>query len=431
MREARLLAVALGATGVLLTALASSGQEKLGLAGPGDSLRLTLLRIPEIQKELKLSADQRDKIARIAEQTKEAKKQVETDHGKSKEKGKPKAVDPAAKEQESLAREALNAELEDMERQTDRRVNAVLDSSQRTRMTQIVLRVEGPSAFLRPDLIDALNLGPAQVEAIREILNGMNTAADQYKDAQKRAFDLAKSSGESDLEKIGKEQQKGQTRAYAYKLSKQVMPEIIRQLDRRQRDRYTKLLGPPFDPTTLTGKEGRPLLDGSSDLRTSLIRQPAVQAELKLTDQQKGKLAAAAPVAKVLDSQQRARLDQIELQGAGPAALTRPEVARALRLGDEQVGQIQAVLDELLGSHQQLRESIKRAATIEGEGDIGRQEERKEQEKARLRTGSAELRGQSMQRINAMLTRKQREAFTKLLGDPFDFAKLRTQPPGP
>jgi hypothetical protein len=431
MQKARPFAVTLGVAGVFLATLAGSGQESLGLARPGESLRLTLLRTPEVRKELKLTGEQLGKIARIDEQVKEARRQVESAHGKDQGKGKPKAVDPAEKEQERVARDAMDADLGGLDRQTDRQLSAVLDKEQRARLTQIVLRVEGPSAFLTPELIDALNLGPDQVEAVRDLLDGMKATQDQYKESQKRAFELAKGSGDLDLEKIRKDQQKGQTRAYAYKLSHQVMPRIGRLLTRRQREKYNRMLGESFDLAKLTGPEGGPLIDGSADLGTSLLRQPAVQEELKLTDLQKEKLAKAEPASRVLEPRQRARLDQIALQGEGPAALTRPEVARVLRLDDEQVGQIQAILDDLSGAHQKFSESLKGAAAGFGGGDPGREAARKDQEKAQLRVGSADLRGRAMQQINATLTRGQKATFTRLLGEPFDFAKVRPQRPGP
>jgi hypothetical protein len=434
MRRAHLFAVALGAAGVFLLALAGNGQEKLGLAGPGDSLRLALLRSPEVQKALELKEEQNQRIARIRELTKEAKRQVESAHGQGKEKRKTKAVDPVAKEQERLAREAMNGDLVEVERETDRQISAVLDARQRARLTQIVLRVEGPSAFLTPELIDALGLGPDQVEAIREILDGMKGEQDQFKESQKRSFELVKAGGDFDLEKIRKDQQKAQTRAYAYRLSKQVMTQIGRVLTRRQRDKYNRMLGESFDLGRLSGPQGQPLFDDSAELGGSLLRQPAVQAELKLTAQQRERLARGERAAKVLDSGQNARLRQIALQGEGPAALTRPEVARALRLDDEQIEQIeqiQGVLDELLGAHRQLRDTLKAAPPGFDGDDPAQVARRKEQEKSRLRAGATDIRDRAMQRIDAILTRRQREAVARLFGQRFDFIKVRSLPPEP
>jgi hypothetical protein len=433
MRRAHLFAVALGATSVFLLALAGNGQEKLGLAGPGDSLRLALLRSPEVQKELALDEEQNRRIARISELTKEAKKQVESAHGKGQEKGKTKAVTPIEKEQQRLAREAMNGVLARVEQETDQQINAVLNARQRTRLTQIALRVEGPSAFLTPELIDALGLVPDQVDAIREILGGMKGEQDQFKESQKRSFELAKAGGAFDVEKIRKDRQKAQTRAYAYKLSKQVMAQIGRVLTRRQRETYNRMLGEPFELARLSGKQGLPLFDESDDLGGSLLREPAIQAELKLTPQQKERLSRGEPAAKVLDASQQTRLRQITLQSEGPAALIQPDVARALRLNDEQVQQTQDVLDELVATHRELRDTLKAAAERVNfdESDPAQAAKRKEQEKSQLRASASNLSGRAMQRINAVLSRRQREAAARLFGETFDFAKLRTPPVEP
>ncbi len=210
MNRARVFAAMMAAAGVFLLAVAGQGQENLGLAGRSDSLRLALLRTAEVQKALELKADQVQKINRIGDQAKEARKQVESASGKDKQKGKAKAVNPVAKEQERLARDAMDNLLADVSRDTDRQVNAVLDGKQRARLTQIVLRVQGPSAFRTPELIEALGLGPEQVEMIGEILDGVKAEQDQYKESQKRSSELAKASGTFELEEVRKDRQKAQ-----------------------------------------------------------------------------------------------------------------------------------------------------------------------------------------------------------------------------
>jgi hypothetical protein len=86
-------------------------------------------------------------------------------------------VVPIAKEQERIAREAMAGVFAELEQDTDQQLRAILNSRQWARLTQIVLRVEGPSAFLTPELVDALVLGPEQLELIREILAGVNADA--------------------------------------------------------------------------------------------------------------------------------------------------------------------------------------------------------------------------------------------------------------
>ena len=101
----RWLAATIAAAGVLLLALSGQGQDTIGLAGRGESLRLRLLSTPEVQKELKLSQQQVAKIDRFAAEFKTAKKEVESARGKGRENVQPKtkSVDPMVQQQERIA----------------------------------------------------------------------------------------------------------------------------------------------------------------------------------------------------------------------------------------------------------------------------------------------------------------------------------------
>ena len=222
-----------------------------------------------------------------------------------------------------------------------------------------MLRVQGPSAFLMPELSDKLGLTPDQVNAIREILGNMKGEQDRYKEVQKRSFELVKAGGEFELEKARKDQEKGQSRTFAYKLSRQAMPEIGRILTRHQRALYSRMIGEPFDLGTLTGRDGQPLIDESADLKLWLLRQPPIQQELALTPSQREQLAKDTPALKVLNSGQRTRLTQLEFQAEGVTALARPEVVRALRLEPDQLEQIRANLGGLVDESRRLGEAIK------------------------------------------------------------------------
>jgi hypothetical protein len=393
---------------------------------------VALLRTPQVQKELKLTGQQIEKVIRIAEQAKTFKKKAEEANGKGKgrDKGKAKADDPVAKEQERIAKEAMGPVFAELERDTDEQLNGILDSRQRTRLTQIVLRVEGPSAFVTPELIDALALGPEQLELIQEILGGIKTEQDAYKESRKQANELAKASGDLDLEKMRKNEEKTQTRSYSYKLNKQVMPRIGQVLTRRQRETYNRMLGEPFDLAKLSGPEGQPLIDDSAGLAGLLLREPAVQLELKLTSPQREQIAQGARSDKVLDARQRARLHQIVFQGEGLSALSRPEVVRALELDDEQVEQIQQVLTGLVGESRQLREVLK--AEVPGFEPADREQEaqRKDQERARLRSGLNDLNTRILNQVKAIFSRRQRAIFARMEGEPFDFSTIRARPPG-
>ncbi len=127
MLRTRLIGAVLGMAGVLLLAFTGTGQEKLGLAGPGDSLRAALPRTPQVQKELRLTTQRIEKLVRIAEQAKTSKKKVEESSGKGKgrDQAKAKANDPVAKERERIAQQSMDPVFARLERDTDDQLNGI------------------------------------------------------------------------------------------------------------------------------------------------------------------------------------------------------------------------------------------------------------------------------------------------------------------
>ncbi len=406
-RHLRLWAIAAGVLSVFVTALVGIGQDQLGLSRPGEPLKLILLRLPAVQKELELTSAQKSKLETLSEETKEAKKGIEEASGKgqakdaARTKGAGGGFDPAQAQGPGFDENALNAGLDALEQETERSLNKLLNPKQRTRLNQIALRVEGPSAFIKPDLIEALGLGEDQIVMIQQIVNGVNVAGEQLKESQKQAEELTKGLSVSpELEKISKDQRKGQFRSQVYNVNKQAMAQIARVLNRRQRAVYNKLLGPPFEFTRLADAKGKPLLATGTDLTLTLVKEPAVQNELGLSDDQKKRLNAGEPASKVLDARQRARLSQLVLQSEGPSAFSRADVQKTLRLNEDQSDQIASILGEIIGETQQLRESLKAAAGPGPEGNDPAQEKtRKEQEKARFRTAASGFRKQVMDQI--------------------------------
>ena len=128
---------------------------------------------------------------------------------------RPKADDPVAKEQERIAKEAMGPVFADLERDTDEQLNAHSRFSPAD--PAHADRAEGGRSIgisSRPSSIDALALGPEQLELIQEILGDIKTEQDAYKESQKQANELAKASGDLDLEKMRKDAEKTQTRSY-------------------------------------------------------------------------------------------------------------------------------------------------------------------------------------------------------------------------
>jgi Spy/CpxP family protein refolding chaperone len=91
----------------------------------------------------------------------------------------------------------------------------------------------------------------------------------------------------------------------------------------------------------------------------TLLQNAQIKGELKLTDQQIEKLPAAAlkALAEVLDQKQLARLREISLQFRGNAAYLDPEVKKELKITDDQAGKIKAALETQAKEQQAMFES--------------------------------------------------------------------------
>ncbi|TXT32712.1 MAG: hypothetical protein FD138_2036, partial [Planctomycetota bacterium] len=143
------------------------------------------------------------------------------------------------------------------------------------------------------------------------------------------------------------------------------------------------------------------------------IHSPVVQERLKLTADQKREIEKVTgrdfqrqqtetAVKKVLTAEQQNLMQQVLLQREGPTAISLPEVAKELKLTDEQKADVQRVMDErrdqLLAVGNQLRDR-----TL----DFGRSM----QETARIKSEANE-------KLLAVLTQKQVQVWSAKIGPP-------------
>lgn len=170
-----------------------------------------------------------------------------------------------------------------------------------------------------------------------------------------------------------------------------------------------------------------------------LLHRPEVQAELRLTEEQKKKLhrppdddcrevqrffrdfhrappqeqakkaaefraAQEKKIAAILNAEQVRRLGQILLQQQGYAALANPEAADLLELSEEQRAQVEAVVQEV-GRERRTAFSWRR-----GNGrDFGKRMD--------------ELRRKESEKLAALLTDAQKEQWQEMVGAPFALAR--------
>jgi hypothetical protein len=138
---------------------------------------------------------------------------------------------------------------------------------------------------------------------------------------------------------------------------------------------------------------------GAQDAYT-LLRLEQVKKELSVTDEQMAKVPAAVlkALGTVLDEKQMTRLRQIELQQRGTQALLDTHVQAELKITPEQGGNIKTILTD---SNKEIAEFIKE------NGFQGSQEK------------IAEIRKETTEKVQSVLTADQRREYKQMLGAEF------------
>lgn len=169
-----------------------------------------------------------------------------------------------------------------------------------------------------------------------------------------------------------------------------------------------------------------------------LLTNPGVQKELNITDDQKTKLreamekvrednkdiiakgfqgmtredreklakASNEAIDKVLDKTQMKRFKQIQWQVNGANALNDPEVQKALKLNDEQKKKLQDIFAD---SNKKMRELFQ-GGNAEG-----------------AREKFQEIRKETQEKANGVLTDEQKKTWKEMQGAPFEFQRQRRQ----
>ncbi len=136
----------------------------------------------------------------------------------------------------------------------------------------------------------------------------------------------------------------------------------------------------------------------------TLLRNPKVREELKVTDEQLEKVpdAVLKALADVLNPEQMKRLKQIDLQVKGYKALNEPKVQMALKMTNEQKDNIKVIIDD---SDKEMREVMK-----EAQGGGGFQE---------LRDKLTTLRKEAQTKALGVLNADQKREWQDMTGEEF------------
>ncbi len=172
----------------------------------------------------------------------------------------------------------------------------ILTKKQYTRLNQIALQMEGVAALGRDDVAEAIFLSPDQIETIRQIMTENKTKQIGFIMGQAFAMRGQRGQGQGRLQGQGqgeearpgerpqskaapaqdedpeaqakrraanRERMEGQftkMRNGTDDIQNATTTKILKVLTKRQRERFDKLLGPPFDPKKFSfpGQPGRP-----------------------------------------------------------------------------------------------------------------------------------------------------------------------------
>jgi hypothetical protein len=246
--------------------------------GSGPVSLITLVTQAPVQKELKLTDAQSQKIGKIDEQLKEKAEQTRNLMApKPDQGGGPQFFNP---EMARAGMEEMKQAIQALHSEADVVVLRELQRKQRTRLEQIKLQADGPLAFERPEVLEQLNLQAPQIELIAAILAdgrgqmeqsagpmmrvagpgggpgfGPGPGAGDGKRAAAGAGSEGAPSAPQDLKKkFSSKEFQDQLKAQFEKRRKEtqsvrerMMQAIGQVLTRGQRASYRKLLGEPFD----------------------------------------------------------------------------------------------------------------------------------------------------------------------------------------
>ena len=146
--------------------------------------------------------------------------------------------------------------------------------------------------------------------------------------------------------------------------------------------------------------------------------QPLRMAELK-PDADRFKSQGQKKILSVLTDEQRERLWGISMQLRGPIALLDPEVAELLELTDEQIEEIMQIAEEMDRELQTLAKKLSSPEALKGppRGPVA------------SKLSFASIKAKAVQKMEEVLTDKQREKYRALQGESFDFEEAKSPTP--
>jgi Spy/CpxP family protein refolding chaperone len=203
----RWMAVTVLTMAVLIPAMAQPPAGRPG--GPfggrlgGPMLMVGLLRSPQVQQELKLTDQQRQRLEQLGEQWREKMRGLR-----------------------DLPPEERRQKVEGMRAEVEKQLATILNEQQMKRLKQIALQVEGYAALERPEIADQVGLTKEQRQKIRDILR-------QADEKRREAFQQGQGDRQAAFQRMRE-------------IRQWVDGEIEKLLTAEQKKKWQELVGAPF-----------------------------------------------------------------------------------------------------------------------------------------------------------------------------------------
>jgi Spy/CpxP family protein refolding chaperone len=169
----------------------------------GPMLMLGLLRNQQVQQELKLTDQQRQRLEQLGEQWREKMRGLR-----------------------DLPPEERRQKVEGMRAEVEKQLATILNEQQMKRLKQIALQVEGYAALERPEIADQVGLTKEQRQKIRDILR-------QADEKRREAFQQGQGDRQAAFQRMRE-------------IRQWVDGEIEKLLTAEQKKKWQELVGAPF-----------------------------------------------------------------------------------------------------------------------------------------------------------------------------------------
>ena len=221
------------------------GQRGPGMMGGGIS---NLLRSEQVQKEIKVTEDQKSQLTKLSEaQRAEMRERFAGRGGENREE--------QSEAQRQAQRETMMKEFQERAKKTEGEIRGILTAEQFKRVKQIELQQQGVEALRRPDMAQALGLTEEQVQKLKVVFEDVQKQREEIREQSGSIFQGFRDASEDERAKL---REKGeQLRAKGESLQKEAQGKAMAILTDEQKGKLKDMMGEKFQ-LEQRGMPGRP-----------------------------------------------------------------------------------------------------------------------------------------------------------------------------